>query len=93
MAPDGKRYRSVFCKHWQIVTDKEIPIANFRSTERWTVFGRVNGKIKMILPGCKVDGFFACDECPQSTETFFDDAAKTEKPLGIFNLDENKGYF
>lgn len=35
MAPDGHRYMHLWAKRWQIITDEEIPVSRFRSSERW----------------------------------------------------------
>ena len=61
---DGDEYRYVWCAHWEIQTDKEMPVDGFRSSERWQLIAYYLGKPVMIVPGCQVAAFVMCDECP-----------------------------
>ncbi len=94
MAGDGHRYKYVFCSHWRIVTDGMIPIDKFRSTERWQLFGWVGDKIVAMFPGCKVQGYIVSEKCPIHTENHQDENVKDSgTPVGVFDLDNNKGIF
>ena len=62
---DGDEYRYVFCGHWEIQTDKDMPVEGFRSTERWQIIAYAKDQPVMIVPGCRVGAFVICDECPK----------------------------
>ena len=69
MAPDGQKYLYMFCRNWDILTDKMFPIEGFHSTEKWQLIGKnKDGKAMAIIPGCQVKGFLACDKYPNSNE-------------------------
>ncbi len=94
MAGDGKRYVYFFCSHWQVITDKMVPIDGFKSTEKWQLLGWSGNKIIAMFPGCKVQGILACNACPDHTENHQGtDSKDTGVPVGIFDLDANKGKY
>lgn len=70
MMPNGDEYRYVWCSDWRIITDKDIPKPNFRSSEKWALLGLCGGKIKIIIPGCRVMGFVASQTSPE-TKTIY----------------------
>ena len=86
MAPDGKRYMVFFCRHWDIVTDEQVPVKNFRSHEKWTLAGYVGDTIKILIPGCHVTGFVACETPPQQTEKMIEAGKYTDIPVGVYNI-------
>ena len=67
---DGEQYRYVWCAHWEMQTDKEMPVDGFRSSERWQLLAYYLGKPVMIVPGCQVAAFVICDECPTVKRIF-----------------------
>lgn len=54
MMPDGNTYLYVFCRRWEVVTDKMMPLDNFRSSEHWQLAGVVGSNILLFIPGCQV---------------------------------------
>lgn len=69
-APDGDQYRAFWCETWLLVTDKEFPVPDFRSAERWGVFAFDNGVIVAIIPGCDVAGYTVCKSPPATTSIY-----------------------
>ena len=60
-AEDGQEYSRFYCNHWQIFTDSQMPIEKFHSSEKWTLIGfDKNKEVKLIVPGCKLDGLTVC---------------------------------
>jgi hypothetical protein len=53
-APDGNTYKAIWSPRWEIVTDAEMPVASFRSGERWHAVAVVAGAAVVIIPGCRV---------------------------------------
>ena len=70
LASDGDQYRAFWCKEWLLVTDKEFPVPNFRSSERWEMMAMDGQKVLAVFPGCEVKGFVARDE-PLKTSNCF----------------------
>ena len=65
MGPDGQEYRYFYSPGWQIQTDAEMPVEKFRSTEKWQLLGyTAGGELAMMIPGCQVRGFSACNKAP-----------------------------
>ena len=92
MASDGERYLHFFCTHWEIITDKEVPIDNFHSRERWSLLAIADGKIVSMMPGCEVCGFISTDVCPEKTGIPPHKNDEPDMPPGIFNFETNRGY-
>lgn len=68
MAPDGRRYLFFWSKRWQIVTDAEMPVSNFRSSERWQMVALAkNGEVLAVFPGCQVKAWLRRDQSPGSS--------------------------
>ena len=91
MATDGERYMYYYSSHWQIVTDKGIPITDFQSRERWSLLASRQADIVAVFPGCQIAGFVSGD-CPIKTPTVPHKADEPDTPPGVFNLDEGRGY-
>lgn len=65
MMPDGCTYMHIWAESWEVVTDKATGIENFRSSEKWHLVHRDgNGVPDIIIPGCQVKGFAACESNP-----------------------------
>ena len=90
MASDGDRYMAFYSSHWQIITDKNIPINSFHSRERWTLLAFNNDEIVAMFPGCQVSGFVV-GSCPMKTQSTPHKADEPDNPPGIFNLDTGIG--
>ena len=63
LVPNGAQYKYFWCAHWVVVTDKDLPITGFRSSEQWQLFAVVNTAVRMAIPGCGVKTWMRC-ECP-----------------------------
>lgn len=71
MMPDGDEYRYIWCPDWRLITDKEVPKNNFRSSEHWSLLGlNEKGEIIIVIPGCHVKGFIACKTAPKTKTTY-----------------------
>ncbi|KKN52797.1 hypothetical protein LCGC14_0609150 [marine sediment metagenome] len=70
MMPDGNTYIYVWCRHWEVVTDKMMPLDNFRSSEHWQLAGLVNGNIMLFLPGCQVKAWAYSENKPKSPNCY-----------------------
>jgi hypothetical protein len=64
MAPDGMQYIYFFHDAWKILTDKNMPVEDFRSAERWSLAAYKNHEIIALFPGCKITGYIKCDRKP-----------------------------
>ena len=65
MAPDGHRYLYFWSARWQIITDDDIPVANFSSSEGWQMIAvSANRHVLAVLPGCQVKGWVRCEKPP-----------------------------
>lgn len=65
LAPDGHRYIFFWAKRWQIITDADIPIDKFHSSERWQLIAiSKEGNVMAVFPGCQVKAWIKCDEKP-----------------------------
>lgn len=61
----GDMKKAFWSRKWFIVTDAQMPIENFKSTEKWTLIGvDTNNEIVMLIPGCMVAGFVSCKTPP-----------------------------
>ena len=58
---NGARTLYVHCDDWRVTTDKEFPIGGFRSAEKWQLIGVVDGRVRLIIPGCRVNALTLCD--------------------------------
>lgn len=68
LAPNGARYLYMWSPSWEILTDKMIPLDGFRSSEHWILVARIDGKIKVIIPGCQIKAWIACDVPPNTAD-------------------------
>ncbi|KKN04347.1 hypothetical protein LCGC14_1098260 [marine sediment metagenome] len=64
LTPNGARFIYFWCKKWLIVPDKQMPIADFRSSEKWTLFAIVDDRVVASFPGCQIKGWFRCESPP-----------------------------
>jgi len=65
MAPDGHKYLFFWAKRWQIITDKEIPVEGFHSSERWQLVAvSSNSDVLAVFPGCQVKAWIRSDQPP-----------------------------
>ena len=63
--PDGTTYMNLWAKSWRVVTNDACSIPKFRSVERWHLASYdSDGNVLVIVPGCQVKGFAACDANP-----------------------------
>ena len=70
MAPDGEKYLFFWASHWQIMTDLDMPIDGFRSSERWQLIALTsNSDVLAVFPGCQVKAWIRC-ETPPSKDCF-----------------------
>jgi len=75
MAPDGHKYLYFWAPRWQVITDDEIPVEGFRSSERWQMVAVSSGSdVLAAFPGCQVKAWILCNEPP---------------PLDCFVLDDD----
>lgn len=92
MASDGERYMYLYSEEWRIIKDKEFPLTDFHSRERWSLLAINNDKIVCLIPGCEVCGFVAVNKCPEKTGITPHKVEEPDISPGIFNLTEGKGY-
>lgn len=65
MAPDGEKYLFFWAARWQITTDSEMPIENFRSSERWQLIAiSPDSEVLAVFPGCQVKAWIRCKTPP-----------------------------
>ena len=65
MAPDGHKYLFFWAPRWQVTTDREIPIENFHSSERWQLIAvGANSDVLAVFPGCQVKAWIRCSDPP-----------------------------
>ena len=70
MAPDGRRYLYFWARRWQVITDAQIPVEHFHSSERWQMVAvSSNSDVLAVFPGCQVKAWFRC-EAPATSECF-----------------------
>jgi hypothetical protein len=70
MMPTGNKYLYLWCANWVVVTDSQFPIKGFHSTERWQLLAIIDGKVAVVIPGCQVKAFAACDVAPTLNDCF-----------------------
>ena len=70
MAADGGKYLHFFCREWEIITDADMPIEKFRSSEKWQLIAKVDGVPMGLFPGCQVKGFIAANKVPPGMECY-----------------------
>jgi hypothetical protein len=93
MAPNGVSYKNFFCKDWKVVIDSQMPVENFRSHEKWSLFAMDGEKVLAIIPGCRVDGCIACETCPIDTDCFMDSNGNyNTTKRGIYDLTAGRAY-
>lgn len=79
MAPDGKKYLFFWAPRWQIVTDAEIPVERFRSSERWQLIAvSSNSDVLAVFPGCQVKAWIYCETAPEKDCFVFDNKKSAE---------------
>lgn len=65
MAPDGHKYLCFWASRWQIVTDAEVPVEHFRSSERWQLIAVTSASdVLAVFPGCQVKAWIRCEKSP-----------------------------
>lgn len=64
LTPCGTRFIYFWCKEWRIIPDKQMPVADFRSTEKWALFAIVDHRVVASFPGCQIKGWFRCESPP-----------------------------
>jgi len=62
--PNGEEYKACWGT-WIFLTDKQMPIPEFHSGERWTAWALEDGKPVVIIPGCRVVGLAVQPVSPQ----------------------------
>ena len=92
MAPNGERYAYWYSEEWRVVIDKEFPLADFHSREKWSLLALKNGNVVCIIPGCEICGLIMADKCPDKTYSVPHKEDEPDTPPGIFNLTEGKWY-
>ena len=60
--PNGEEYLNVWCKRWEIVTDRMMPVEGFKSSEKWQLAAMVDDKVVLFIPGCQVKGWTRIDD-------------------------------
>jgi len=74
MAPDGHKYLYFWARRWQVITDDEIPVEHFRSSERWQMIAVSSGSdVLAVFPGCQVKAWIKCDSAPPLDCFVFDE--------------------
>ena len=58
--PDGSQYQYLWADRWEVLPDKAMPIEDFRSHEKWTLAGVVDGQAVVLIPGCQVKCWAFC---------------------------------
>lgn len=66
MGPNGFKFCHVFADRWEILTDANMPVEGFRSSERWTLVAIQNGQVRGVFPGCGVKAWIAAAHPPAS---------------------------
>ena len=70
MAKDGLKYWYFYCDRWEIITDKEMPVYNFRSVGKWQMVAvDAHGDVLAIFPGCQVKAWIVCADMPEHRES------------------------
>ena len=70
----GLNRRAFFADRWEIKTDAQMPIENFKSSERWSVAGyrydphTDQMELVALFPGCQILGFVKAEEVPFSAD-------------------------
>ena len=66
MAPDGDKYLFFWSHRWQIITDVDVPVEHFRSSERWQLIAvSSNSEVLAVFPGCQVKAWVYCEVPPE----------------------------
>lgn len=74
MAPDGDKYLFFWASLWQIITDADMPVEHFRSSERWQLIAlNSNSDVLAVFPGCQVKAWIRCETPPQKDCFVFND--------------------
>ena len=66
---EGDESLYVWSPRWEVITDKGISerlgIEGFRSSEKWQLLGYdEKGTLRIVLPGCQVKSWLACEKQP-----------------------------
>lgn len=78
MAPDGDKYLFFWAPQWQIITDADVPVERFRSSERWQLIAvSSRSEVLAIFPGCQVKAWIHCETPPQMDCYAFNDNKST----------------
>jgi hypothetical protein len=79
MAPDGNKYLFFWAPRWQIVTDAEIPVERFRSSERWQLIAvSSDSDVLAVFPGCQIKAWIHCKSAPKTDCFAFTDNMNTD---------------
>ena len=70
LAPNGKTYIHLWCKDWRVITDKDVPVDGFRSTEKWQLLAMVNNTVMAVIPGCQVKAWMRCNTPPDNRSCY-----------------------
>lgn len=74
MAPDGNKYLFFWAPRCQIMTDAEIPVDRFRSSERWQLVAiSRDSEVLAVFPGCQVKAWIRCEKSPEKDCYAFND--------------------
>ena len=74
MAPDGNKYLFFWASRWQIITDAEMPVEGFRSSERWQLIAiSSNSEVLAVFPGCQIKAWIRCETSPEDDCFAFND--------------------
>ena len=71
MVRNGQKHIYFWCRRWEVLTDADIPVDKFRSSERWTLAAvDADGRVLALFPGCQVKGWIALTTPPAAGECF-----------------------
>jgi hypothetical protein len=64
--PDGSIYQFLYSERWDVITDKQMPVPNFHSAERWQLLAWNEDRtlVLAVIPGCNVKGWVRSSRCP-----------------------------
>jgi hypothetical protein len=65
MMADGSAYMHVWADKWHVVTNEGSGIKGLRTTDKYHLVAySADGKAAVIIPGCQVKGYAACEKNP-----------------------------
>jgi hypothetical protein len=70
MAANGEEYRYFWCSDWRVITDKQVPIEGFRSTEKWQLLAMNGPEMLAVIPGCQVKAWVSCQSKPSKRQIY-----------------------